>query len=345
MISFYSHLIKSFRLIPPEYKKKAGYFTFLSFANLVLDVFSIGIIFPLMLAILDSSVLDKYPFLNTFLNNKNLFITVFFVAIFFVVKNNISIKIFKYQTKMIYGIASSISLKFISAYLFNDYLIFKDQKKSELVKDVINTPHNFADHILLSGNIIIVESFLLLVIISVSLFINPIATLIAALILISTIAIVHYLNRQKLKRINQYISAKYSDNITNLLNIVQGYFEIKTSNKEYDFLNRFKISNTNINEVYSELRAERMASSKYSEIIVMLALCTLVLLTHIVSVNQELNMVFISFLIAASLKIIPALGKVLNNYTNFKANIHFQKRQLHTQKRKYHWLDGRLGFG
>jgi len=322
MISFYRYLRQALVLIPLTFKKKIPIYFSFSIVNLLLDIFSIGIIFPLLLVFLEKETSFQFLKTDVVFNKEHILPLILGIVLFFIIKNYLSIKIFRYQTSLIYKLANFLSVKSLKHYLYNDYLNFKQQKKASIVKDVIQISNSFTDNVLLSANVILIEVLFLTIILCIGFFLNPIVMICLIAILMSTIIIVQYLNHKRIRRLNDSLTSNYVNNITNLLNIIQGYFEIKTSNKEADFLDRFYKSNNEVNAIYSDFRASRLASSKQTEIIVILGISTILVLSMILPKSYGVDEVFVSFLIASSIKVLPSLSKLMTNYTTFKANVY-----------------------
>ncbi len=319
MRSFYNHFKTAKHLILKPYRKKAIFFLTASIALLILDIFSIFLLVPLFISFLDPDYLIHFFSIEIPSQYKSLI--AIGVLFFFLIKNYGSINLNKKLAKIAYELSSEYTLLLAKHYILGNYTSFKKQKKSSIVKDIIFISNDFVSNILLSINSIFSESLLLLIILSISLYYNPIPSLIILLLLSIIIWVFKRYNHNYLKKINDIRDKDYDNNMNNLTNLINGYLSIKSPTLQNLFLNRFKKSNQQLNQNYALLHSIRTNTSKQTEVILVLILCSVYILLQFFTL--EINTTsFLSLSAALLLKAIPSINKLNISFTNFNSHIY-----------------------
>lgn len=295
----------------------------LSLVNQILDFVSIILLVPIIISIFNPGYVLNLPyfnFLNQLKNHSILILSV--VVLFFVAKNYLSVKIIKFQSDYYYDLSNSLSVNLLQGFLNKDLIDVKTAKNSSLVKDIVFVPNNFVIYVL-SPIILLLSDGLLLVLILIGLLlINPLAALCLLVIIIILLVTLYLYDSTQLNTINKTVEEKYNHNFNHILNAVNGYIEIKTNQLEDFFLNKFRNSNQSLNSVYSELNTNRLAKSKHTETMLIVIISCLFLITVYVSNDVNSNVLFVSFLFASTLKIIPSINRILIGITNLKSNLY-----------------------
>jgi len=318
MFSFIKIIKRVQAIIPENYKKPAKWFFISSLLLLVLDVFSIFLLIPIMVSLLDQNA--NIPFLPIELLNNNKLLLLVIIVLFFLLKNYITIRINKYQAKVAYNLSSEYSLLLSEFYILGNYLDFKKQKKSSIIKEIIFVANDFVANILLSINTILSEITLLLIIFLIGLYFYFTITLMIVTITGLIIFISNYYNRKVINTINNTRSKYYDENISNLTNLLNGYMSIKSPELLNHFLDTFHKSNKNLNNNYAVLHAKKTNNSKQTEILMVLMLCGVFLIIHFFSFSEMNTAVFLSVFGALFFKAIPAINKLNIGITNLNAH-------------------------
>lgn len=320
MLRFLKIVKRSKKLIPESYGKHSYRFLFLSIAMLFLDVFSIFLLIPLVISLLDQSS-DHLIFSINFSNN-NRFILIILTIVFFVFKNYLAILINKYQTKIAYQLSSEYSLSLSKHYVLGNYLSFKNQKKSSILKEIIFVANDFVGNILLSINIILTELFLLFILFIIGLIFYFKITLIMVIVIGLIIYISRIYNQKEIDFINKSKSKDYDANISHLSNLLNGYMSIKSPDILKHFLDTFNDSNKKLNNNYSILHAKKINSSKQTEILLVLLLCSVFAIIHFFSFSTYSTTLFLSVFGALLFKAIPSINKLNIGQTNLNAHLY-----------------------
>ncbi len=316
-----SFLLKSYHLIPFSKRKNLPIFFVYSFINTVLDLISIIYLVPIILVLLDKNKLKKLSvqYLDINLTNNLILILLASLIVFYILKNSIQARIIRLQSKFIYDIAALISKKLMSKFVFESYKTHAAADKNIFFRDVFQLPLTFASNILFSIYNLFSEAFILLVIAVVSFIYNPVVTMISFLVLSFLTYLLLHFQKKKVAAFNETIVHLYQENVKNIMNIVQGFVEIKTTKSERKFQQKFEDANQNSNDQLALLLAFKQSNMKYFEILFILGL-SLGIFFFIFSKDNTGDLIFLSFLAGASIKIIPSFNKILNSFLDIKAN-------------------------
>tara|TARA_Y100000385_G_C13087502_1_gene637098 strand:- start:929 stop:2608 length:1680 start_codon:yes stop_codon:yes gene_type:complete len=320
MFGFIKTIIRIQAILPDSYKNTSKYFFGLSLLLLVLDVFSIFLLIPLIISLLNQGENISFLFLDYFNDYKLILVVV--VILFFLVKNYIAIKINKYQAKVAYNLSSEYSLSLSKYYMLGNYLTFKKQKKSSIIKEIIFVANDFVVNVLLSVNTILSELILLIIILLFGFYFYFYITLIVVVILGLIIFLSKLYNRKAIENINKTRSADYENNISNLVNLLNGFMSIKSPKLLNHFLDTFYESNKRLNYNYSLLHSKRVNSSKQTEIIMVIMLGLIFTFIHLFSLKGSGAVVFLSIFGTLFFKAIPSVNKLNIGITNLHSHFY-----------------------
>lgn len=309
-------------IIPSEKKKRLPFFFFISIINSLLDFISIAFLTPFILLILDKEKANEL--LSHFgieFNTDYLIYALGCLIIFYILKNLLQARIVFRQSKYLYAIGTSLSQNLISSFIYGKSAFYFNADKGKLIRDFHRLPIIFITNILLPVYHIISEVIILMLIIMVSLFLNPLITGISIFFVLIFSIILAYLRKNKTKKINRIISNSYQDALNRLMNVLNGYIEIKGSKSEKHFIEKFQTANKSHNEMIADLTTIKQNSIRFLEIFTVF-LISLFLIFLLVSSWDLRDIVLLSFFGSAILKIIPSFNKLINSYVDIKSNIH-----------------------
>lgn len=307
-------------LIPKNYTKTTKLFLTLSVLLLILDVFSIFLLIPLMISVLDQS--SEVTISQFYFFEANNYVIVITVIVFFIIKNLIAIKINKYQTKVAYELSSEYSLLLSKYYILGNYLNFKKQKKSSIIKEIIFVANDFVGNVILSINTILSEFVLLIFIVLIGFYFYFYITLLVVVILTLIVFISSYYNKSVIKKINDSRSEDYENNISNLTNLLNGFMSIKSPELLHRFINTFYKSNQKLNYNYSILHSKRINNSRQTEIIMVIMLCLVFGVIYLFSLKGIGAVLFLSIFGTLFFKAIPSINKLNIGITNLNSHLY-----------------------
>ena len=299
------------------------FFCLISIINSLLDFISIAFLTPFLLLIIDKEKVNEflYSSFEIKFNEKYLLHSLICLVLFYLIKNLIQAKITLSQSKYLYGIGTSLSKKLIRNFIYGNYSFYSNTDKGKLIRDFHRLPVIFITNILLPLYHLISESFILLLITSVGLFLNPKITGVSIILVVLSSFVLIQTKKNKTKKINEITSSTYQSTINNLMNILNGFIEIKSSESEEFFIDKFDKSNTKHNNIIAELNTTKQNSIRYLEILTILLISFFLLFLFLNSIDFK-NLILLSFFGSAIIKIIPSFNKLINSYIDINSNIH-----------------------
>jgi ABC-type bacteriocin/lantibiotic exporter with double-glycine peptidase domain len=291
----------------------------------ILDLISIAYLIPAILLLLDKNQVQFYfkkLGLNAaYLSTNNLIVAVVFLLLFFLIKNMLQTRFNKKLYSFLYYLSHQLSMRLLDNYLNEDYLTFQEQNKGKIIQNVIQVSNDFSTSFLGSVLFLIGEGFTFTVILIVLLLINFKFTLIALGCVVVFALIVFFIKKKEIAIINNIYYTSHSKSNTELINILDGYIEIKNSGNQEEFLNKFKIHNQELNRATSQLAVSTVNYSKYLELFIIIGIAFL-LLYNLLVVNEFNSLVLLSVLGALFIKIVPSLSKIMSSVTMIKSHYH-----------------------
>lgn len=323
----------SFFLRKTDYYKISLYF-FLLFINFFLEIFSIGLIFPIISLILDKNFFSEninfiqfilyYSPFKSFSENEHFQLISFFLLIFVIViflKNMMAIYINFYRSNFTFLMLSDLKLKMISKYSKIRYLESLKIKSSDVIVFVQN---QLARIVSIIENILILSlefSVVFGIVIFLFLFDTYTSLLLVLAICFFSLILVLFL-KAKIFFYGEVRRKSEADLLFLTSNLISGLKEIKLSGFIKIFLNNFNHlsvrglkANRNFNFISNFPRS-------YLEVIIAL-LIAIFLFVNLLR-YEEINSSSISsatIFLVSGLRILPSIGKIINSYNSYRYQI------------------------
>ncbi|WP_333599580.1 ABC transporter ATP-binding protein [Flavobacterium sp.] len=307
-----------YAIIPENKKKSFRKLCYKSILFSLLDLISVAYLIPVLLVVLDKTKLNDflltYHLADDFLSPKTIGFGVLFLVVFFMVKNLLQTQFNSHLHAFLYGLSHEISSDILEKYLKGDYLYFQQQNKGNMIQNATTVARDFATCLLPSLLLLVSESLTFFVIIVVLLWCYFKLTLVALLAALLFAFIIYRIKKGEMHLINTTYKETASKANAELLNILEGYLEIKSSGNQDEFLNEFKKHNQKLNKVSSLLNASTTNYAKYLEVFLIIGIAMLVGYTYFFSAGNE-TLFLVAVLGALSIKIVPAMSKILHAIT------------------------------
>ena len=297
---------------------------FLSIISTLLEILSLGLVFPLISILVDKNV-DKLDlgFLKFEFNEFNNFeflilITVFFV---FLIKFLFFLFYIFYQTKNTYNVSNNISKNLFQKYLFYDYLFFLKKNSSELVRNVVMEPDNFIKKVYTTLLQIIMDILILIGIFLLLFWIDPYSSSIVFLVFGSVGLIYFFFFKKKISKIG-YDHLKYSKlKLKSSQETFLGIKTIKTYLKEILFFDIFKdYYERSANLIRIQSIIQQIPRHLFELIAISSVIFTLVIL---IDQKKDFSRVFplLALYGAATFRILPAINRLVVNNVQLRAGV------------------------
>ena len=312
--------IKSiYKLIPDKFQKKSIRYMTLSIANVFFDLLSIAYIIPLFVFILDKDQMPDFLKKISFFNETFLLYWVIGILLLFIIKNYIQIAIIKFQSKLVFDIATALSSKLTQVFLDRPLKEIQHLDKGREIQKIQMSGTDFSNHILLSINSIFTEISVIGSIGIISFILYPKFSILIFFIALLGMYLLYRIRRKKIENLSSSIKKSYSKATSHLLNIIDGFLEIKSLGKEHFFQMKYEESLTKFNTNFAILKKHQNSNAKYLEIFIILGLCLFLFYVNITFGTSNEKVILISFIAGISLKLFPSINKLIISYTNFRS--------------------------
>ena len=304
-------------LINNEEKKSIYFFCFLLVLVSFFEVLSVGMVIPLSLMLSDP---DFFYNTNKIFTNFNIQptedplilqtgILFVFILIFFI-KFVFSIVLISKKNKFIYQLRGNWQKNVFFNYLNKDYSFFYNKNKSSLILNCINHIDNFTQNGLLGIMEFLTEAIVVLSLLALLLFIEPIGCIFVSLISLSFYLIYSYLTKKKLKKLGIQRSLSENDLYTNAKETLSGLKEIFLYQKKEHFFEKFRSSS----DIFSKSNYKHQTLIDLPrfllELLAVLCFVTLVLILLTSNNFSTTVLTKLAVFAAVTFKLLPSLNRL-----------------------------------
>ncbi len=312
-------LHKIIKIIPKRFHKKSLRYLLLSLLNVFLDLVSIAYLIPLFIFLLDKEQMPSFLKNITFFNEQYVGYWVTGIVLLFVVKNTVQVAIIRFQTNLVFQIATTLSARLSKQFLRKPFLELQQIDKGKEIQKIQMAGTDFANHILLSINTFFTEILVLGSMAVVSFVLYPKFTVYIFIITLICLVVLYRFRKKKIDYIGKSIRETYSLATSHLLNIIDGFLEIKSLGKERFFQEQYQKNLARFNSFFSTLKKHQNSNAKFMEIFIIIGLSLFLFYINRNISNTSSKVVLISFVAGISLKLFPSINKLIVAYTNFKS--------------------------
>tara|TARA_Y100000589_G_scaffold118994_1_gene113235 strand:- start:9160 stop:10911 length:1752 start_codon:yes stop_codon:yes gene_type:complete len=239
--------IETWLILPLNLKKDFIYLILTTLICAFLEIFSISSIIPILNTLQKPDKIIYYgnnlnALLNINLSNDYFIISFFIIFIILALLSTLSrILLVKRTCKFSAKSGIYLSNELLKYYIFQDYKQFKVTKASDIITTITIYSNELVGAITRAINVITSSVIFILIFISLLLFSGY-----YVLGLFSILFLFYFLSRKLIKKkltFNSKLFSKYSENNTNILNIIiRNYKEIVLQNNQQYYLRKFYLS-------------------------------------------------------------------------------------------------------
>jgi ATP-binding cassette, subfamily B, bacterial PglK len=317
--------LKLLRQIFPRSKKlQLITIVFLLFISMIFEIFSIGLLIPILNIISNSELINKYLILNeifeylklTSMSSKSLFLLIIFL-IFYIIKTVFLIFINFNQNKFIQMFVRDVNLKIYDNYINLEFTDFIKRNTSEYIKNLHLEIIYFTVYIQ-AFITLTAETILVITIFSIFIFIDPISSILLFLFFLLFSFSFFRLTRKKLKKWGkkrELIEEKLTFDIQESFNCIR---ELKTYNARSYFFDRIK---NNFFEK-SKIMYSQTTLNQAPRFLVELISVSAIILFIIYKINDNVNtdelIITLGVFVAGAFRILPSLNRIISSRHQLK---------------------------
>ncbi len=308
-------------LLSRKHRKSLRNFFFQCLGLNFLDLLSLAYLIPIIALLLDKqkfqALAQQYGFGFIEFNEQLILIGIGFLFLFYFVKNLLHINYNNRFIHYLYDLSNEIALKNVEAYLSQGHLNHQAQDKGNVFSLVIKVSKDFCCRYLQPFIYLLGEVCFLLVVMCCLLFFYFKFTLLLVSILCLFFLLIYWNKQSQMQLINSTYKESLAAANSELMNILDGYLEIKSSNNEQFFMNTFYQKLSKLNEVTALLESATVNYSKYLELCLIASLGSFAYFSFSLGDN---NLLLISTFAALGLRFIPSLSRILGALTKIRAH-------------------------
>lgn len=225
--------------------------------GVLFEMIGIGLIIPIIVAILDPKFLDKYPEIGSVIEKiieptyENIIIYgMLTLLLFYLVKTAYLVYLSYRQGVVIYNIKEEISRRLFVGYMYMPYPFYIAYNSAQLIRN-LTTEVGFFTVVLRAGSTLIVDGMVLIGVAAILLYIEPLGTLIVSIIIGGSAIVFQYITKGSLLKygeLRQYHEGKRLQRIQQGISSVK---DVRILSREKEFIDSFNNSNV------TGIRAER----------------------------------------------------------------------------------------
>lgn len=292
------------------------------------DIIGLVIIFPVINILIEPQSIEKNEYLLAIFDHLKFNDTVSFVLFllcvitaFFVLKNIVIFGCSKIQTRMAFQLAGKLAYGTYSSYLSKPYRFFSENNTAILLRNFSQLPFELVTYVVFPLAIIINELFIIVIIISLMTFIDPILFLAIIAFSLPFIVTYNFIFRKKLKRISDKRNRQTAEIYKLGMQSMEGFREMTVFNKLSYFKPIFKKSIDIYSKTQSDLYFLNQFSPKIIEFVAVICISGIFVTGFLFGKDlQSLGQFLIVFSLAAS-RMIPSMNKIIlsGNYIKSSA--------------------------
>ncbi|HCW06628.1 MAG TPA: hypothetical protein DGG95_04595, partial [Cytophagales bacterium] len=304
-------------------KNKSVSIIFLMIMQAALDFLNIGAFLPLFGLLAKPDFISSLVWLPFDLANRppQQLAVIFSAGIIFftVIKTVIVWFITQTKARFAYQIAHDISLRILNEGLSMDYQTLTSTDYSAEMDRIANKPLAFANNIVIGLTSLIAEGLIgLLILVALTIF--NFRLLISLLLVVTPVALIYFLNRNRIKVISNTIKIKYPQTLKYALQAMEGWMEVKTYQKENYFSAHFKTTSRDLANAFAEDHVVQVFTSRISELFASLIICVIVFWTVFTNNVYEETMIILAVYVGASFRLLPSVNRILNAIIQIKSH-------------------------
>jgi ATP-binding cassette, subfamily B, bacterial PglK len=289
------------------------------FIGMLLEVLSIGLILPLFSVILDPEftnsiqryLSERFDLLTVENEIVILSIVVGFLAVY-IFKTLALVLILKKRVMFVYTLQANLSQRLFARYLMRDYSFHTQRNSSELIRNTITEITLLVQNGVLQLIIVIAEVAVLAGVICFLLYINPMITMIAVVIVAGVQGTFYFLFKSRIFSWGKQRQFHEGLRIKHVQQGFGGIKDIKLLGREAEFISKFRY------HTERAVEAGRLSNliTQYPRLILelvsvfILSLCMFVIVFQGLKVDEILPV--LAVFAAAGLRLIPSANRIVN---------------------------------
>lgn len=325
--SIISILFQAFKLLPKSIKKKTGFVFAFLLLNSVLEVIGLGILIPLFTILLKDNFIHESSFIENIYHTLNfssesgfiVFITLS-VVVFILIKSVVNIWITSFQSKFAFSTYKHFAVCLQKLNYQKGYMHFKDNNTAFLLRDINAMPIYYAQNILLPSLLLFNEIVVISILITTILFFNPTVVLLMSVLIFPITFFTYRYIKKKIKGIGELKSDQATLIYNNLTESVNGYVDVKITNTETYFFEKYKnlVNDFNLTQIKNNVLVS--IPPKIIETGTFLGIVGFFIFSYFFIADKSSISIMLGLFAVSAFRILPSVNRILASLFLLKEN-------------------------
>ena len=309
---------KILTLLTAAERRRAFLLLGLMVIGMALETAGIGVFIPAIALLTQSDLATRYPQLKpmlTELGNPSpvLLATYGMLALvcFYMIKVVFLGFLTWWQTKFAYDVQAQLSQRLFATYLRQPYSFHLQRNSAQLIRNAITEVNQFTASILSPGLLVITEGLVLVGIVSLLLFVEPLGAVIVVLVLGGASWGLYHSTRARIARWGLARQHHEGLRIQHLQQGLGGAKDVKLLGRESDFLAQYHVHNLQSARVGQLQMTLAQLPRLLLELLAVAGLTTLVLTMLVQGRDMVMIVPTLGLFAAAAFRLLPSVNRVL----------------------------------
>lgn len=299
----------------------------LSFIGIFLDLFGIGMIFPILDLIIsgEDNFIFNFDFIKSFFldydQNSIIFFVITFFLIFFVIKTLFSTFVIWYEKKFVYLTTYKLGSQLLEKYLKQNILELIKKKQSDLVRNILFEAGLFVTGIIFNLIKLILEFILIAGIAIIIIYFDPISSVLSLSIVGVFVVFYILIFKKKLRRYGK----ERQEIVGNLIKVLNDGFIM---HKEIRLLDKSNFLHERYNKQARKAADigifEQMINSLpkiYFELFAVIGISFIIYFYIIVKSDVNAALPIMGLYAAAVFRVLPSASRIINSFNSLIHNM------------------------
>ena len=287
--------------------------------GMALETLGIGLVIPAISILMQESYLDRFPVIAPWLDalghpTHAMLVTwgLLSLAMIYLCKNLFLAFQVRRQARFAFGVQEETSFHLFEYYLRQPYVFHLRTNTAQLIRNVVGEVNSFSGYVLQPCMILLTEIFVMLAVLVLLLWVEPLGTAFLLLILGSMAWLFHRVTRKSVASWGKERQKREGLKLLHLQQGLGGIKDIKLFGCEQEFLERYKEHN----QIAAIMGKRQLVLQQLPKLgIEMLAVLSLVILA-LALIGQERPVAaalpVLAMMAAAAFRLIPSFSRILN---------------------------------
>jgi ABC-type multidrug transport system fused ATPase/permease subunit len=312
-----------FKIFDNNQKKKFYILIFLMIISMILEILGIASLIPLINFFLKNDLIffkqyiEKINLLANFSLLEIISLVIFFIILFFLIKNLYLAFYYWFESKIIYKIRFDLGIKLFKQYVNKPYSYHVESNSSNLLSKIIQKAPSFGSAIMslasfFSNSILLIGIFLFLFII------RPLETFLILLIIFFLSFIFFFLIKKKIFNIGKKTEEIERERVRVLQESFGGIKEINIYNAQNQFISLFAKLSDRVANIGFIASFFQKVPKVWFEVVIIFTTFSLLFYNLFFNFNNERILITLSIFLISSIKILPSVSAILIAVQNIK---------------------------